>query len=99
MRRKDTLCSDRQEFLDLAGAAGQRLRHHKQQVCVFYTLGVEQSDRKRVYVGKMCVLKCTNDFLHTHARTHARTHTHTHTHLEQLPQSCSTLKELVVLVK
>ncbi len=52
MRRKDTLCSDRQEFLDLAGAAGQRLRYHKQQVCVFYTLGVEQSDRKRVDVGK-----------------------------------------------
>lgn len=36
------LGSDRQEFLDLAGAAGQCLSHHKQQVCVFYTLGMEQ---------------------------------------------------------
>lgn len=86
MGRKDTLCSDRQEFLDLARAAGQRLSHHKQQVRVFYTLGVEQPDRKSVCVQKS-VFKCTKDC------------SHTNTHLEQFPQSCSTLKELVVLVK
>lgn len=44
---KDTLCSDRKQFLDLAGAAGKRLGHHEQQVCVFYPLGVKQPDRER----------------------------------------------------
>lgn len=44
---KDTFCSDRKQFLDLAGAAGKSLGHHEQQVCVFYPLGVKQPDRER----------------------------------------------------
>lgn len=40
--QRDTLRLDLRESLDLTRAAGQRLGHHKQQVGVFYPLGVEQ---------------------------------------------------------
>lgn len=39
---KDTLCPDLRQPFYLAGAAGERLSDHKEEVGVFYPLCVEQ---------------------------------------------------------